>query len=323
MPFFSVIVPNYNHSKYLKQRIDSILSQSFKDFEIIIIDDCSADGSREIIEAYRNNERVSSIIYNRTNSGSPFRPWKTGVMNAKGSFIWIAESDDFSDPKFLSTAYDAISSYPETGLFFCNSIIVDEKGSTMQDTTAILNNLKYDTDRWNEDYSVKGIDEINKYLQFDCIPYNVSAVVFKKDLFNESSLHLDSFRYIGDWFFFLKVAFRSDIYYSSHPLNYFRRHAESHFHKRSDLVTFKTEYFKILKLLYNTEGVIYKKILLDYFAYYHLSFGLIEDGLIKGFSIINSYYRIDHKLALKIVYQIFSIKIPRKRPASLQKYLNI
>ena len=66
----SVIVPNYNHASFLKQRIDSILNQTFQDFELIILDDCSTDNSREIIETYRNHLKVSHIIYNTENSGS-------------------------------------------------------------------------------------------------------------------------------------------------------------------------------------------------------------------------------------------------------------
>ena len=67
----SVIVPNYNHAPYLKQRIDSILNQTYQDFELILLDDCSSDMSRDIIESYRTNPHVSQIDYNDINSGTP------------------------------------------------------------------------------------------------------------------------------------------------------------------------------------------------------------------------------------------------------------
>ena len=69
MPTVSVIVPNYCHAPYLEQRIESILQQTFQDFELILLDDCSTDGSREILERYRNHPKVSGIFYNERNSG--------------------------------------------------------------------------------------------------------------------------------------------------------------------------------------------------------------------------------------------------------------
>ena len=101
-PLVSVIIPSYNHEKFLKERIDSVLNQTFQDFELIILDDLSPDNSREIIESYRAHPKVSQIIYNEKNSGSTFFQWNKAVLSlAKGEFIWIAESDDVADPKFL------------------------------------------------------------------------------------------------------------------------------------------------------------------------------------------------------------------------------
>ena len=63
-PLVSVIIPSYNHEKFLKERIDSVLNQTFQDFELIILDDLSPDNSREIIESYRAHPKVSHIIFN-------------------------------------------------------------------------------------------------------------------------------------------------------------------------------------------------------------------------------------------------------------------
>ena len=87
LPLVSIIVPNYNHAKYLPARMDSILNQSFQDFEVIILDDCSTDNSRTVIESYRDCEKVTNIVYNEVNSGSPFIQWNKGVNLARGSLI--------------------------------------------------------------------------------------------------------------------------------------------------------------------------------------------------------------------------------------------
>ena len=98
MPQVSVIVPNYNHASYLRQRIESIINQTYQDFELIILDDCSTDHSKEIIESYRNHPRVNQIVYNTENSGSTFKQWNKGVELAEGECIWFAESDDWCEP---------------------------------------------------------------------------------------------------------------------------------------------------------------------------------------------------------------------------------
>ena len=96
-PLVSVIVPNYCHSMYLDERILSILNQTYNNFELIILDDCSPDNgaSKSVIEKYRDNSHISQIIFNEKNSGSTFKQWEKGINLAKGEFIWIAESDDY------------------------------------------------------------------------------------------------------------------------------------------------------------------------------------------------------------------------------------
>ena len=121
MPLVSVIVPNYNHAPYLRQRLDSIFNQTFKDFEVIILDDCSTDNSKEIIEEYRNRPQVSHIEYNEINSGSPFKQWAKGFELAQGEYIWIAESDDWAEPNFLETLVSFLNSNNEIALAFSAS----------------------------------------------------------------------------------------------------------------------------------------------------------------------------------------------------------
>jgi glycosyltransferase involved in cell wall biosynthesis len=77
-PIVSVIVPNYNHARFLPKRIDSILGQSFQDSELILLDDCSTDGSRSILSRYAGGQRTK-IEFNDKNSGSPFKQWNKGV----------------------------------------------------------------------------------------------------------------------------------------------------------------------------------------------------------------------------------------------------
>jgi len=125
MPRVSVITPNCNHARYLHQRPDSILNQTFQDFGLIILDDASTDSSREVVELYTKDPRVRAI-FNAENSGSTFKQWNLGLSHAKGEYIRFAESDDYADPALLATLVDRVDRHPNVGLAVCQSRTVDQ-----------------------------------------------------------------------------------------------------------------------------------------------------------------------------------------------------
>ncbi len=218
-PEISVVIPNYNHGRYLKQRIDSVLNQSFSDFEIIILDDCSTDNSRDVILAY-NDARIHSPILNDKNSGSPFRQWKKGLMQARGKWIWIAESDDYADFHFLERLVPATRNQ-NVGLVYCDSRIVSGE-SMLGETFATIKNKQFRTDRWSSNYINSGCAEIEDFLLPAGTINNTSAVLFNKKVLTESDPFDTEFRYVGDKYAFVKVLARSDVAYIAESLNYFR-----------------------------------------------------------------------------------------------------
>jgi glycosyltransferase involved in cell wall biosynthesis len=219
----SVIVPNYNHSTYLKKRIDSILNQTFQDIEVIILDDRSSDDSKVVIEKYRDHPKVSHIIYNETNSGSPFIQWQKGFALAKGDFIWIAESDDYAELNFLEKLLPLFDQNKEVGVVFADSNIVDANNVIHPNYYKKFRNNRFKTNKWNDDYLKTGIDEIKENLFFECTINNTSAMVFKKSLLKEVDFeYLKKFKYCGDWFFFISLLNNCSIAYKKEALNYFK-----------------------------------------------------------------------------------------------------
>src|SRR5690606_15755367 len=124
MPKVSIIVPNYNHAPFLKDRLDSIFCQDFEDYEVILMDDCSTDGSREILESYKDHGKVTQLVLNEKNSGSTFRQWKKGIELAKGEYIWIAESDDVADSKLVEVLVERLDEDATVGLAYCQSWVI-------------------------------------------------------------------------------------------------------------------------------------------------------------------------------------------------------
>ncbi len=93
IPRVSIIVPNYNHACFLPERLSSIRNQTFKDYELIILDDASSDESINVIRS-ELADFPHQLIINEHNSGSPCSQWLKGIQQARGRYVWIAESDD-------------------------------------------------------------------------------------------------------------------------------------------------------------------------------------------------------------------------------------
>ena len=216
-PLVSVIVPNYGHSLYLQERIESILNQTFQNFELIILDDCSPDNSRDVILKYKNHPRVSHIVFNEQNSGNTFLQWEKGVALAKGRYIWIAESDDYADETFLDCVMTMFCLYEDCVMARTGSYITNEKGRIQV----------RDWDLWKEDETIhyyKGKDYIrHNMLHFNFV-YNASMVVFRKDVFQKIDKSYQRLRYTGDWQCWIEMLMHGPICEYRRKLNYFRQH---------------------------------------------------------------------------------------------------
>ena len=102
----SVVVPMYNAEKFLSLCIESILNQTFKNFELILIDDCSTDDTLKIAESF-DDPRIK-ILRNEKNLGNPGPVRNVGIKNSCGNFIYFMDNDDFILPQALETMFEAI-----------------------------------------------------------------------------------------------------------------------------------------------------------------------------------------------------------------------
>ena len=221
----SIIIPNYNHAKFLKKRIDSILNQKFTDFEVIILDDCSTDDSRDIINSYKD-ERISLKLFNDKNSGSPFKQWKKGIEAAKYDYIWIAESDDWADLNFLYEAENILKTHQDISLYYSNSQLVAE------DETFFENSIKkytedLDEKLWNNNHLYNGKDYVKKYLFYKNFILNASSVIFKKSNAIKSIDEIINFKTSGDWLFWALILTEGEVYFNENKLNFFRHSLQS------------------------------------------------------------------------------------------------
>lgn len=217
----SVIIPNYNHVLYLHKRIESVLNQTIKDIEILILDDCSPDNSRVIIDQYAAKDSRIRTIYNEINSGSTFKQWNKGIALAKGKYVWIAESDDDAEPDLLASLVQLLETDESIVLAYSESFDIDEHSvvkGTWQWFLTELDSL------WTADFVADGSALVRRFMSYRNIIPNASAVVMRNSTLREVGPADESYRVFGDWIFWARLLSRGKVAYLTRPLNYFRTH---------------------------------------------------------------------------------------------------
>ena len=237
-PLVSVIIPNYNHAKFLEQRINSVLNQTYQNFEIIILDDKSTDNSIDIIKKYERNEHIKSIIFNKKNSGSPFKQWQKGFELAKGELIWIAESDDVCENSLLELLVNEFKNDPKCVVAFCKSTKINSDGQIIGEVGMRC------------DFHMDGFSFIKKYLYRYCFITNASSAIFKKDTLEKVDPIFTTFRGSGDWLFWIEISKCGNVAYIDKPLNLFRIHDTNTTQKELNSGNNEMEAITIYRLMY-------------------------------------------------------------------------
>ncbi|MDB5019940.1 MAG: hypothetical protein JWQ28_1067 [Pedobacter sp.] len=209
----SIIVPNYNHAQYLRQRIDSILKQTFQDFELILLDDCSTDSSRDIIMSYEGHPKVSHIAINQENSGSPFMQWQKGIKLATGKYVWIAESDDWCEPSLLEDLVTGIKLDEDCVISYCQMFYMSSD-----------NTIKWQSSHKLLSEIVDGGTFLKDYLAVKVSIYNASMAIFRRDCFDKVDPGFTAYKFSGDRVFWIQTALQGKVHISGKVLNYFRKH---------------------------------------------------------------------------------------------------
>lgn len=222
-PRVSVVVPNFNHARFLPPRMESVLGQSYRDIEVLLLDDASTDGSREVIRRYEDDPRVRTI-FNETNSGSPFVQWNRGVREAKGEYVWIAESDDLADPRLLERVVGMLEEHPDCGVGCCESWLLRGEGSPEEGELKPHHRPEPRRDFWTRDFVADGREICVQDLLHGNVMPNASAVVFRRTLFERVGGADESMRMCGDWLLWARMLSRSRLAHVGERLNIYRFH---------------------------------------------------------------------------------------------------
>lgn len=225
-PRVSVIVPNYNHARFLPERLDSILGQTYRNIDLLVLDDCSTDDSRDVISAYcqRHPDRVRGL-FNSTNSGNVFRQWRKGVENTDGELIWICESDDTCEPDFLEQLVETFHSR-SVNLAFGRIQFSDSEGAFKPGLDQYREGAEPGI--WSAPVVRPAAEWFARGFGVNNLIANVGGSVWRRQsLPAEVWDEAQTYSVLGDWFLYAQLAGGGRIAYEPGAIAYFRQHGDN------------------------------------------------------------------------------------------------
>lgn len=286
-PKVSVIMPAYNAERYIRKAIESILNQTFSDFELIVINDGSSDGTLECIQSFRD-ERIK-VINNKQNLGI-IRSRNIGLQASSGEYIAKMDADDISLNTRLQRQVNYLDQHPEVAVIACKLAVMDQNGE--------LINV------WPEDYFISTNQQIRETLpKTNCIgqpTVMMRARVAKSIGYNEIYKHNEDW---GLWLDFLSKGYV--ISKLNEVLVYYRVHATSTtVTQNAKSVEAKTIKFRFKYLLANCLKptrvlmALTKGLCIDLIKFISPHFVLRLLKLIKigPFTLLRTFFRVKRQL---------------------------
>lgn len=219
----TAIVPSYNHAPFLRQRLDSILHQSYPLVDILILDDASTDGSRKIIDEYVTQfpDRIRAVL-NNTNSGSVFAQWQKGHELAAGDLVWFCESDDFAEDDFVERLIGSFRD-PSVMLAFGRVEFADAQGHYVSGLDHYRDSAEANI--WSETRIRPAAAWFAGGFGVKNVIPNVGGSLWRRFPLPQPVWDkARSFRIMADWFLYSEVAQGGQIVFEPSAVSYFRTH---------------------------------------------------------------------------------------------------
>lgn len=222
MPRVSVVLPNYNYARYLRERVRSVLYQTMEDFELIYIDDASKDESNQVMETFASDPRVRMTLHTQ-NSGMVYKRWNDGAAMATGDWLWFAGADDSAHPQFLEKLLALADANPSAAIVHSSCLLMDGQG-------ALIGLGAYGDDlpsaHLAQSHCVQGHEEAIRLMEW-CHLLTASAMLLRRDAFEAAGGFEIRLWQAADWDLYLSMLRHHDIAYTTEPLATFRKHAQT------------------------------------------------------------------------------------------------
>ena len=220
-PKVSVILVTYNQSRFLARAISSLLGQSFRDFELIVVDDCSPDGSGALAE--RLTQGTGARVVRHASNVGQYQTYNRSLPLARGEYVLFASGDDVNAPDLLAREVAALERNPGAGMAFANVLLVDENDHVIRDLAA----LQAHTMPWlRQDYVQSGVVELARLLNENYVVC-IGCVMMRRASLESLGGWDETMPQAADWDLWLRFASRYDVAYVAEPLVGWRQHADT------------------------------------------------------------------------------------------------
>ncbi len=277
----SIITASYNYEDYIKNAIDSVLQQSYSDWELIIVDDGSEDKSLEVINAYsQKDERIKVFTHQNNINKGLLETVKLGLSKATGEYVAFLESDDVWAYNYLEEKIKIIEKYTEIGLVF-NSVEMFGDNDTIEEynnyfslSKKILGKLTFPRKIFN-------------LMLFSNFVPTFSCVMVKKNILDSCKFETLYLPWL-DWALWLQIAYKSSFYYIPQDLTKWRMHKKSYINTSSKKKNNNAVLLKFIQNIFADESNIVKR-----------------KFLIAVYSLIIILFKINRSLMKKILIFIY------------------
>lgn len=209
---FSVIIPLYNKAPYIKKAIESVLKQSFKDFELIIVDDGSFDDSLQVAKAICKDTHCNYQIIHQNNAGVSIAR-NNGVAVSNGDYICFLDADDWWTPVFLERMDSFIKEYPQAGIYGSNYYYVKNNRQRVCVTSNVKGYINY----------------FATYADKLQMPLWTGAVCIPRDVFFEFGGFRPQLTLGEDFDLWIRIALKHKVAFNNEPLSYYSQDADPSF----------------------------------------------------------------------------------------------
>ncbi len=244
-PKISIIIPSYNYETFIEEAINSVIGQTFKDFELIIVDDGSSDNSVEVIKKYvQQYENISLFIHENNENKGLSETIQLGLQNAKGEYIAFLECDDFWHEDYLKEKIAIFEDHPDVGIVF-NDVEALGDENRINLLKDFFNDCR--TRCINKTYPSSLSYET---LMLETIS-NFSSAMTKKSILQDLDFDTPIAPYL-DWWLFSQITFLHSAYFINKKLTNLRLHTKSYIVNTRNKITIqdKKNMFKsLLELL--------------------------------------------------------------------------